>query len=142
MNTDGVTVFKSSKVSIRPLYLIINELPYGKQLATENMIFAGLWFGENKPAMWTFLNPHIHSFAPSLKRVLKWNRLKEENFTAKAFCSLALVIFQRETCFATVCNTMAKMAAGNVYSLEKLCEPVFAVTVGHFSTRMIIPKDC
>ena len=31
INTDGVPVFKSSKVSIWPLYLIINELPYGKR---------------------------------------------------------------------------------------------------------------
>ena len=63
MNTDGVPVFKSSKVSIWPLYLIINELSYGKRMAAENMIFAGLWFGEKKPAMWTFLKPHTHSFA-------------------------------------------------------------------------------
>ena len=57
MNTDGVPVFKSSKVSIWPLYLVINELNYSKRMANENMIFAGLWFGEKKPAMWTFLKP-------------------------------------------------------------------------------------
>lgn len=62
MNTDGVPVFKSSKVSIWPLYLVINELPYSKRMAKENMIFAGLWFGEKKPAMWTFLKPHTYSF--------------------------------------------------------------------------------
>lgn len=28
-------------------------------MAKENMIFAGLWFGEKKPAMLTFLKPHI-----------------------------------------------------------------------------------
>jgi len=67
MNTDGVPVFKSSKVSIWPLYLVINELPYSRRMAKENMIFAGLWFGEKKPAMWTFLKPHTHSFA-SLER--------------------------------------------------------------------------
>ena len=32
-------------------------------MATGNMIFAGLLFGEKKPAMWTFLKPHTHSFA-------------------------------------------------------------------------------
>ena len=56
-NTDGVPVFKSFKVSIWPLYLITNELPYNKRFARENMIFAGMWFGEKKPAMWTFLKP-------------------------------------------------------------------------------------
>ena len=59
MNTDGVPVFKSSKVSIWPLYFIINELDYRKRLSRENMLFAGLWFGEKKPAMWTFLKPHM-----------------------------------------------------------------------------------
>ena len=59
MNTDGVPVFKSSKVSIWPLYFIINELDYNKRIARENMLFAGLWFGEKKPAMWTFLRPYM-----------------------------------------------------------------------------------
>ena len=53
-NTDGVPVFKSSKISIWPLLLVINELPYRKRMATENMLLAGLWFGEKMPAMWTF----------------------------------------------------------------------------------------
>ena len=51
MNTDGVPVFKSSKVSIWPLYLVINELNYSKRMAYENMIFVGLWFGEKKPTV-------------------------------------------------------------------------------------------
>ena len=54
-NTDGVPVFKSSKFSIWPLYFIINELPFGKRTKRENMLFAGLWFGETKPFMLTFL---------------------------------------------------------------------------------------
>ena len=44
-NTDGVLAFKSSKVSIWLLFLVINELPYEKRMAKENMIFAGLCFG-------------------------------------------------------------------------------------------------
>ena len=62
MNTDGAPVFKSSKVSIWPLYLVINELNYSKRIAYAHD-FCGLWFGEKKPAMWTFLKPHLHSFA-------------------------------------------------------------------------------
>ena len=30
-------------------------------MSSENMIFAGLWFSEKKPAMWTFLKPHMQS---------------------------------------------------------------------------------
>jgi len=56
-NTDGVAVFKLSKVSIRPLFLVINELPYEKRMAKENMMLAGLWFGDKKPAMATYLKP-------------------------------------------------------------------------------------
>ena len=61
MNTDGVPVFKSSKMAIWPIYLIINELPYFKRMKSENMIFAGLWFSEKKPAMWTFLKPYVQT---------------------------------------------------------------------------------
>jgi len=61
-NTDGVPIFKSSQVSIWPIYLIINELPYKKRMATENMLFSGLWFGETKSSMWTFLKPFYKSF--------------------------------------------------------------------------------
>ena len=82
MNTDGIPVFKSSKVSIWPLYLIINELPYSKRMANENMIFAGLWFGEKKPAMWTFLKPHTHSFAV-LEQGVDMNSPERGNFQCK-----------------------------------------------------------
>ena len=82
MNTDDVSVFKSSKVSIWPLYLVINELNYSKRMAYENMIFAGLWFGEKKPAMWTFLKPHSHSFA-ALEKGVHVNSPERGNFLCK-----------------------------------------------------------
>lgn len=41
-NTDGVPVFKSSKVSIWPLYLVINELPFKKRMTRDCSILAGL----------------------------------------------------------------------------------------------------
>lgn len=43
-NTDGIPVFKSSKFSLWPFYLIINELPYKQRILKENMILCGLWF--------------------------------------------------------------------------------------------------
>ena len=63
-NTDGVPVFKSSKFSIWPLYLIINELHFGKGTKRRNMFFAGLWFGDTKPFMLTFLQPFHSSTTP------------------------------------------------------------------------------
>ncbi|KAK3107860.1 hypothetical protein FSP39_023692 [Pinctada imbricata] len=58
-NTDGIPIFKSSKVSIWPLYLTINELPVKQRMQTENMILYGLWFGESKPFMGRFTKPLI-----------------------------------------------------------------------------------
>lgn len=58
--TDGCPLFKSSKVSLWPLYFAINELPYEKRLLKENLIYAGLWLGE-KPSMGSFLKPFHHS---------------------------------------------------------------------------------
>ena len=49
MNTDGMPVFQSLKVLIWPLYLFINGLHYRKRLWRENMLFAGLRFGEKNP---------------------------------------------------------------------------------------------
>ena len=45
--TDGIPVFKSSKFSVWPLYLVINELPLNKCLCSSNVILAGLWFGSH-----------------------------------------------------------------------------------------------
>lgn len=57
-NTDGVPIFKSSKYSLWPLFLAINELPYSEQFCRDNnMLLAGVWFGPNKPFMLTFLKP-------------------------------------------------------------------------------------
>ena len=39
------------------MYFVINELPYKLWIHTENMIIAGLWFGEAKPKMDVFLKP-------------------------------------------------------------------------------------
>lgn len=46
-NTDGASVFKSSNVSIWPIYLIVNELPYRLRMKKENMLLAALWFGNH-----------------------------------------------------------------------------------------------
>ena len=61
LNTDGVTIFKSSKFSIWPIYLMVNELPYKNRKQVENMVLAGLWFGDSKPLMSTFLKPIYQS---------------------------------------------------------------------------------
>lgn len=56
-NTDGVQTHKSSKVSMWPIQVSINELPY--RLRRQNMILCGLWYGSKKPVMELFLKPFV-----------------------------------------------------------------------------------
>ena len=56
-NTDGVPVFKSSLYSIWPIQCMVNELP--PHLRSKNILMTGLWFGQTKPHMNTFLTPFV-----------------------------------------------------------------------------------
>lgn len=56
-NTDGVPIFKSSKYSLWPLFLTINELPYSHRFHRDNMLLAGVRFGPEKPFMLILLKP-------------------------------------------------------------------------------------
>lgn len=57
--SDGVPVFKSTKFSIWPLYLAVNELPPNHRFLRKNMLLWGVWFGAEKPDMNTFLTPFV-----------------------------------------------------------------------------------
>nr|XP_022308550.1 uncharacterized protein LOC111114507 [Crassostrea virginica] len=61
LNTDGVSLFHSSTFSIWPVYFIINELPPHLRFSRSCRIFAGLWFGFEKPDFQTFLKPFAES---------------------------------------------------------------------------------
>ena len=52
-----VRLFKSSNVSIWPIFLMVNKLPFTERKREENMILAGLWIGSQKPPMTLFLKP-------------------------------------------------------------------------------------
>lgn len=56
-NTDGAPKFKSSKCSIWPLYLQINEIPAQDRL--NNLITCGLWFNKKKPDMTVFIREFV-----------------------------------------------------------------------------------
>uniref|UniRef100_A0A7M5WME9 Uncharacterized protein n=1 Tax=Clytia hemisphaerica TaxID=252671 RepID=A0A7M5WME9_9CNID len=59
LNTDGVSLFRSSTFSVWPVYLRINELPPLLRKSKEFKILPGLWFGKKKPYMRTFLRPIV-----------------------------------------------------------------------------------
>ena len=68
------TGYHSSKFSLWPLYFAINELPCPQRFQRENMILAGLWYGESKPIMLNFLKP----FHTAL------SKLENDGMTAKS----------------------------------------------------------
>ena len=76
-HTDGVPVFKSSKTSMWPIFLMINELPYKMRKQRENMILAGLWFGQNKPVMNMFCGP-LHQSLHELEHGVEVKLLNKE----------------------------------------------------------------
>lgn len=63
--TDGVPVFSSSHIGMWPLFFIINELPFHLRMKRENIILAGLWFGDKKPAA----NHFLRQFRESLQQL-------------------------------------------------------------------------
>lgn len=63
-NTDGIPLFKSSSVSLWPVYLTINELPPKERLLKKNIIIWGVWQGVSKPkSMNGFLSPFVKDIA-------------------------------------------------------------------------------
>ena len=55
--TDGVPLFKSSPVSLWPVYLVILNLPAKVRMKSQNVILCGLWVGPIKPVMKLLLEP-------------------------------------------------------------------------------------
>lgn len=71
INTDGVSIFNSSKSCIWPLLLSINELDY--DLRRKHTILAGLWFNDSKPNFKLFLDPLINQSNQLSKEGIQWN---------------------------------------------------------------------
>lgn len=57
LNTDGAPLFKSSNISIWPVYLLINELPIVQRKKRNYALFYGVWISCRKPQMSPFLKP-------------------------------------------------------------------------------------
>ena len=57
LNTDGVSMFKSSRVTIWPVYIQIANLLPALQVRVNNIITCGVWVGQKKPNMSVLLKP-------------------------------------------------------------------------------------
>ena len=59
LNTDGISSYRHSKLSIWPIFLVINELPSKKRFCIENIKVAGLSVGEAKAEISEFFHPLV-----------------------------------------------------------------------------------
>ena len=69
LSSDGVPIFKSSKGSIWPVYLMSTSIPPHKRTLAENLVVASLWFGPTKPNMTLMLEPACHMYQPWRKEL-------------------------------------------------------------------------
>lgn len=71
-NSDGSPLYKSSKFSIWPIQLHLNELP--PQIRFKHVILAGLWFGKHEPAMQVYLKPFTEQAKSLVSKGVFWRR--------------------------------------------------------------------
>ncbi len=61
LSTDGIPLFKSSKLSLWPVYLIILNLPANIRVKSQNILLCGVWLGSTKPLMNNLLDPILNN---------------------------------------------------------------------------------
>ena len=89
--TDGIPLFQSSKVSLWPVYLIVNELPPKQRFTRKNMILWGIWQGCGKPKMNMFLRPLVEDLVFLYRDGIVHNR---EQIATKAMLVVATMDLQ------------------------------------------------
>ena len=70
INTDGCQASDSSKISIWPIYIMLNELP--PELRRNHMILAGLWVAKVEPIMNLYLKSFIDQANQLSSEGFKW----------------------------------------------------------------------
>ena len=65
LSTDGVALYKSSSVSIWPVYLIILNFPAHIRMNAENILLCAAWLGPTKNLMNLLLGPILASYPGS-----------------------------------------------------------------------------
>lgn len=83
-NTDGVPLYRSSGVSIWPVYLVLNELPPIRRYSRQNIIFWKVRQGKGKPNFQTYFQPFIQQLIALKTKGIQFT-IDETNFEVKVF---------------------------------------------------------
>ncbi|XP_046408556.1 uncharacterized protein LOC124173087 [Ischnura elegans] len=67
--TDGMQLYKSTKLSVWPILFVINELPYHIRYLPQNIIFGGLWYRPQKPNFSAYTLPMLKIFSSLRYRI-------------------------------------------------------------------------
>ncbi|XP_067207385.1 uncharacterized protein [Linepithema humile] len=70
LNTDGVSLMKSSKAQFWPLMFMIAEIP--EYLRESFLVVTGLWYDERKPLMNTYLQPFCSKLQDCFNAGVNW----------------------------------------------------------------------
>lgn len=87
-NTDGCQPSKSSKLSIWPIYITINELP--SKLQSKHIITTGLWVDKEEPDMLLFLKLFVDEANKLSEKRVEW-RLQQQTINSKFIPICAVV---------------------------------------------------
>ncbi|XP_033126933.1 uncharacterized protein LOC117124703 isoform X2 [Anneissia japonica] len=133
-NSDGVPIFKSSKYSLWPIYIMINELP--PKLRMNNLLLAGVWLGKSEPQMNTFLHIFLKEALLLETDGIFWNK-EGEQVHSKLYGICCSVDAPARAAMSNTMQYNAYMGCGICYHPGKAVERVikYPVDVGHYEDR-------
>ncbi len=72
-NTDGISLYKSSRITVWPILIAFADLPPRVRMNKDNFVTVALWAGETKPPMKVLFEPLISFFTDLSCKGLKIN---------------------------------------------------------------------
>lgn len=88
-NTDGCQAGNSSKVTVWPIYAMINELP--PEIRSKHMILIGLWADKSEPNMNLFMLPFVNEANILSTEGIQWHLDDKTIITSLIISSVCIV---------------------------------------------------
>ena len=123
-NTDGASPFRSVKKTFWPFWALIDDLPFPRRTALQNMILVALWKGKSKP--------NFSVIGPPIKKELK-------DITSGLYCSELSRHFD-VVLKDFICDMVAKAPSLNVVQFNGYFGCIYCYTRGlHENHRHLYP---